>query len=87
MIDPLAMDKIPDNVLKRQREADIRTEDGARFWLTDVAGDARFIKRQGGPTDERPNNPLIYEMYFDADKGIPIWWDGSDWVDATGAGV
>lgn len=85
MIDPLAMDKIPDNVLQRQRTADIRTEDGARFWVTDVAGDTRYIKRQGGTTAERPSNPQNYEMFFDTDIGMPVWWDGSDWVDATGS--
>lgn len=85
MTDPLAMDKLPVNFLQRQQAADNRADDGARFWLTSAAGDVRYIKRQGGGTDARPENPLEFEMYFDADKGFAIWWNGSDWVDATGS--
>lgn len=25
--------------------------------------------------------------YFDTDLGQPIWWSGTGWVDATGAGI
>lgn len=32
--------------------------------------------------------PLIVgQMYFDTDLGIPIWWNGSAWVDVTGTPV
>jgi hypothetical protein len=44
-----------------------------------------------GSTADRPTTNLaIGQQYFDTDlgtTGIPIWWDGSDWVDATGAVV
>lgn len=87
MIDPLAMDKLPSNFLQRQAAGDNRVQDGSRFWLTEAAGDQRYVKRQGGETASRPAEPLLYEMYFDTDEGLPIWWDGSNWVDATGATV
>ncbi|NJN53655.1 MAG: hypothetical protein HC804_02185 [Anaerolineae bacterium] len=85
MIDPLAMDKRRRNFLQRQRATDERAENGTAFWQTQTAGDARYVQRQGGLTDERPAEPLAYEMFFDTTLGQPIWWDGSDWVDATGA--
>lgn len=85
MIDPLAMDKRPSNFLQRQQGIQDQVETGSAFWLTPAAGDARYIKRQGGATAERPDNPLDFEMFFDTDIGMPVWWDGSDWVDATGS--
>jgi hypothetical protein len=38
----------------------------------------------GGTTALRPITPYVYEQYFDTTLGIPIWYDGSNWVDATG---
>lgn len=39
---------------------------------------------QGGATVSRPGSPKNYQSYFDTDLGYPIWWDGSNWVDAQG---
>ena len=39
---------------------------------------------QGGDTASRPSSPKDYQFYFDTDLGHPIWWDGSNWVDAQG---
>ncbi len=41
----------------------------------------------GGPTEERPLDPFLYGCYFDTTLGIPIWWDGTKWVDAGGVAV
>jgi hypothetical protein len=43
--------------------------------------------RQGGTTANRPSSPDNYEFYFDTDLNKPIWWNGSNWVDATGTTV
>lgn len=43
--------------------------------------------RQGGTTANRPSTPANYEFYFDTDLGKPIWYDGTNWVDATGTTV
>lgn len=40
--------------------------------------------RQGGTTGDRPSEPEDYEMYFDTDLGHPIWYNGTEWVDAEG---
>lgn len=44
-----------------------------------------------GPTINRPTYyTRDYEVgyfYFDTDLGIPIWWNGTAWVDATGTTV
>ena len=42
-----------------------------------------------GETADRPTLTVddVGRMYFDttlAAAGMPIWWTGSDWVDATG---
>lgn len=46
-----------------------------------------------GPTANRPiaNNvqvPLaVGQIYFDTTLGIPIWWDGTNWINASGTTV
>jgi len=40
-----------------------------------------------GLTSERPSNPVEGERFFDGELGQPIWYDGSNWVDAQGATV
>lgn len=43
----------------------------------------------GGTTASRPTglNRVLYMNYFDATLNKPIWWNGSNWVDATGTTV
>ena len=41
-----------------------------------------------GPTANRPTERLeVGQYYFDTTLGIPIWYDGTNWVDATGGTV
>lgn len=41
-----------------------------------------------GTTVKRPTKLLwIGRTYFDETLNIPIWYDGVDWIDATGAVV
>lgn len=41
-----------------------------------------------GPTAERPVQLLwVGRTYFDTDLGIPVWYDGTNWIDATGTVV
>jgi hypothetical protein len=41
-----------------------------------------------GITADRPATSLqVGQQYFDTTLGIPIWWDGTNWVDATGTTV
>ena len=39
---------------------------------------------RSGTTPDRPTGVVIGTMYFDTDLNMPIWWNGTDWVDATG---
>ena len=39
----------------------------------------KFVTSQGNPT------PDVGQCYFDKILGLPLWWDGSSWVDSTGA--
>lgn len=45
------------------------------------------VVTNGGATGARPNAPQSYQSYYDTSLGKPIWWDGSNWRDATGATV
>jgi len=38
-------------------------------------------------TASRPPMPVTGQRYFDTTLGIPIWYDGSNWIDATGTTV
>lgn len=42
--DPLASEKTPANILTRQDADRDELDDGGRFWLTQEAGDGRFIR-------------------------------------------
>lgn len=58
-------------------------------WLT-RAGQILFAASQSGTTAQRPADTKmlwIGRTYFDTSLGIPIWWNGTDWVDATGGVV
>lgn len=37
-----------------------------------------------GTTLERLSNPRTGQPYFDTDLGTPIWFNGANWVDASG---
>jgi len=58
ILDPLAMEKLPSNILQRQAASENKMEDGARFWLTEAAGDERYVKKSGGDP-----NALIEPAY------------------------
>src|SRR5690606_30075905 len=39
-------------------------------------------------TSERPvEGAFLGQPFFDATLGHPVWWGGTEWVDATGAAV
>ena len=40
---------------------------------------------QASTTANRPTSNMWIGMpYFDTTLGIPIWWDGTNWIDAAG---
>jgi hypothetical protein len=45
-----------------------------------------------GITADRPISTTLVklqigQMYFDTTLGLPIWWDGTDWINAAGTVV
>jgi hypothetical protein len=56
-----------------------RSSDG----IVRATGDIHY----GGSTASRPASPLTYESYYDTTLGKPIWWNGTNWKDATGVTV
>lgn len=41
-----------------------------------------------GSTSSRPTlNLLVGQFYFDTTLGYPVWYNGTNWVDATGTPV
>lgn len=37
-----------------------------------------------GATADRPSSPSTGQRFFDTDLAKPIWWDGSEWINADG---
>ena len=38
-----------------------------------------------GDTSHRPTQTAyVGKRYLDTEQGKPVWWNGTDWVDATG---
>jgi len=63
--------------------------DGQRL-ATDGTGITSWTNKtviEGGNTASRPATPFTYETYFDTTLNIPIWYNGTNWVDATGTTV
>jgi hypothetical protein len=51
-----------------------------------------LILPDSGTTLNRPINTGLIKLrtgqtYFDTTLGIPIWWNGTNWVNASGASV
>lgn len=51
---------------------------------THMAVEAARAIGMHGTSAQRPSSPSTGMIYFDETLGKPIWWNGSDWVDATG---
>jgi hypothetical protein len=57
-----------------------------RLYFNQVDNFTAFLGQTiSGTSLERPAiNLYIGQMYFDTTVGIPIWWNGTYWVDANG---
>ncbi len=66
-------------------------EEPNKYWIDWVQSELypRAKRDEGtGTTAERPVNGIdVGHYYFDTDLGIPIWYNGSAWIDATGSTV
>lgn len=73
-----------DDILTLQTDVGILQTDVGDL-QTDV-GNLQTDKQDisSGATLARPETPILGQMYFDTDLGIPIWWNGTIWVNATG---
>lgn len=74
----------------------VAPKEGWIFWVKNVNRFARYDATQWvqflkAPTFSTGNRPvagiLTGAHIFDTTLGIPIWYDGANWVDATGATV
>jgi hypothetical protein len=52
--------------------------------LTDNFPAAKINK---GTTALRPTTSIVAFQYFDTSLGVPIWWNGSAWVNSSGTAV
>jgi hypothetical protein len=60
-----------------------------RLYFNQLSSSVRALSvPSAGSTAVRPINKIqLGQIYFDTTLGIPIWWDGTNWVDATGTTV
>jgi hypothetical protein len=77
----------PNQIAVQQQDAFGRWSitDHWKEYFSDVFGSI-FAMQKSGTTAQRPTKGLyIGLVYFDTTLGNPIWYSGTDWVDATGA--
>jgi hypothetical protein len=60
-----------------------------RLYFTQISSSISGLATpNSGVSAARPALSLqVGQQYFDTTLGIPIWWDGTNWVDATGTTV
>ena len=60
-----------------------------RLFFTRVSTNINVLSvPAAGDTASRPINKVgVGQLYFDTTLGLPIWWNGTDWIDAAGTVV
>lgn len=56
-------------------------------WFTTITSIVAGMTRSGTTADRPTSGLYTGRPYFDTTLGKPIWYEGPDWVDATGAVV
>ena len=74
----------------KMRTDSSRSSDLAPLWVgigpDTTAAPVQIVR--AAVTASRPSSPAaIGQMFFDTTLNKPIWWDGSNWVDSSGATV
>jgi len=85
--------KAPNLLLAPPAEYEARYQEqlnnALRLYFSQIDNFAQGINvPSSGNTASRPATFLVIgQQYFDTTLGYPIWYDGTDWVDATGTVV
>ena len=81
-------DKLNKQIDERIRKATAFTVKQTGDTPTDAL---QFVNRKyvtlNGITANRPIASVLGQHYFDTTLGIPVWWNGTAFVDATGSPV
>jgi len=56
-------------------------------WLNQVWAVTTTLNSSGTTANRPTENLWVGRFYFDTSLGIPIWYDGTNWIDATGSTV
>jgi len=85
-----ALKKVIDERLAQKTPSYLRASAFTDKKITDTPTDALSVVNRkfvtlNGTTALRPTSPITGQSYFDTTLGKPIWWDGVEWVDATGS--
>lgn len=78
ILDPLAMEKIPSNILQRQAAGENKMEDGARFWLTKAGADELYINVDGDDSIYLKNSRYVVFLNVAGDRDSYIFRDSAD---------
>jgi hypothetical protein len=92
-VNTLIPPKSPNLLIAPPAEYDSRYQEqlnnALRLYFSQIDNFAQGINiPSSGATTGRPITFLLVgQFYFDTTLGIPIWYDGTNWVDATGTVV
>lgn len=83
----IKINPIANNAIRQNNS--IYSDSSHRVWLRNNDGvDNKILIGQKGSTSDRPSSlNIVGDIYFDTTLNKPIWWTGSNWIDATGAVV
>ena len=65
----------------------IKTKTDMTYATKDELSEVSNKVNQAGSTADRPTTASIGQCYFDTDLNKPIWFNGTNWVDYTGATI
>lgn len=74
-------------IVSTPRSKSVQDDRALGTWVS-LVSDLLTGSTQSGVTADRPTTGLyLGRQYFDTTLGYPIWYDGTNWVDATGSTV
>lgn len=50
-----------------------------------IRGQLNDMAVGSGPTANRPVTPATGQSFFDTTLNIPVWWNGTGWVNSSGS--
>ena len=68
-------------------QVNYQSQDPNPLWISNIGRLANALTSRGTTAGRSTKFLFVSRTYFDTILGKPIWYDGTNWIDATGATV